>query len=551
MITQRFSKAEAAASREPFFLWDRTYQVLRQYWPDLMPVYLLGAVPFLLGCVWSVYRLRLYHATADDMAELSLLMLMLFCWKNFCQWCFCRKLYELLRAEVAEEAQLPWRQRLEMFIRMNMVHSSGVLLLALACINPWLFLAPVLLMLPLYSGWTACCAWNPGETWRKMIDRLFKWLGGNRASLLLGLILMAVAWAVIMCNFMAVCLITALAAKALLGYDSAFSLTPSYFEGVWGNSTIWTILVALTWLTVDPIGKTWAALRIFHQESRVSGWDLRSRLRKLRKNAITILIMLLLACGINSSAAESAEPITSEQLESQIDQTMTSLEFRWRQPVPPKPPESDSSAAYLKVLADMLSDALEAVAKFFDFKFKHEKQNSSNMDFSIFSRLEVFAKFLLVAVAAGLIIWFIRYYFKYKQKLLLPRTVPPSRKMPDLTANDVCADELEQDEWRKLAHELKTSGDFRQAVRALYLCGIAALADCRMLTVARGKTDFEYVRELWRRSHSIPDAGPLFNSEVNTFQRIWYGDYPADLSTVEVYEKQLDQLLTIVGGGAQ
>ena len=551
MITQRLPKADSAASGEPFFLWDRTCQVLRQHWPDLMPVYLLGMVPFLLGCVWSVHRLRLYHATANEMVELSLAMMLLFCWKNYCQWWFCRKLYDLLRVE-AEEVRMSWRRRLEMFIRMNIVHASGIVLLAMSCINPWLFLVPALVILPLfYSGWTACCAWNPDEAWGKMIRRLLEWFSGNAGSLLLGMILLAAAWTVIIFNLLIICAAAGMTAKILLDYDTAFSLMPAYIQGLWGNSTIWTVLLALSWLTIDPIGKTWAALRFFHQESRVSGWDLRSRLRELRKSAAAGLILLLLACCVNGSAAESARTITQKQFETQIDNTMSSLEFRWRQPAPPKPPESGNSMAFLQVLTDALGDLLTAISKILTRYFDSKKHDAPDADFSFFSHLETFAKILLVTVIAGLLIWLVRHYLKNKQKLLLEKTAPPPRRTPDLTAADVCADELEQDEWRKLAHELMVSGDFRQAVRALYLSGIAAMADCRMLTVARGKTDFEYVRELLRRCHAIPDAGPLFTSEVNTFQKIWYGDYPADRAAAEAYEEQLDRLVAIVNGGVQ
>jgi hypothetical protein len=107
------------------------------------------------------------------------------------------------------------------------------------------------------------------------------------------------------------------------------------------------------------------------------------------------------------------------------------------------------------------------------------------------------------------------------------------------------ADPLDQpiDEWRKLAIRYRASGDFRLALRSLYLENLAALAAHNLVSPARGKTNAEYVRELQRRARRLnADFVPAFIANTRLFERSWYGTYPATEDIVQSFEDNVAAL---------
>jgi hypothetical protein len=96
---------------------------------------------------------------------------------------------------------------------------------------------------------------------------------------------------------------------------------------------------------------------------------------------------------------------------------------------------------------------------------------------------------------------------------------------PDLAAENVRADDLSTDRWLRLAGELAEKGELRLAMRALYLATLAHLADREMITIEMHKSNREYERELKRRAHEHQELLSIFSSNLNFFERVWYGMY--------------------------
>ncbi len=100
---------------------------------------------------------------------------------------------------------------------------------------------------------------------------------------------------------------------------------------------------------------------------------------------------------------------------------------------------------------------------------------------------------------------------------------PPSR--PDLSDQDVTADELPSDGWLSMAEELAARGELRLALRALYLASLAYLAQKELISIAKHKSNRDYQRELGRRAHALPEVMTAFTVNVATFDRTWYGTH--------------------------
>jgi hypothetical protein len=70
------------------------------------------------------------------------------------------------------------------------------------------------------------------------------------------------------------------------------------------------------------------------------------------------------------------------------------------------------------------------------------------------------------------------------------------------------------------AYEFARAGDYRQAIRYLYLSLLLYLDKAGLLTYDMSKTDAEYVSEAHR---SMGDEAPRFKSLTLFFERKWYG----------------------------
>ena len=89
---------------------------------------------------------------------------------------------------------------------------------------------------------------------------------------------------------------------------------------------------------------------------------------------------------------------------------------------------------------------------------------------------------------------------------------------PDLTDENVKADDLSTNRWLTLAGELAEKGELRLAMRALYLATLAHLADREMITIEVYKSNREYERELKRRAHEHQELLSIFSDEFKFFR---------------------------------
>jgi hypothetical protein len=118
----------------------------------------------------------------------------------------------------------------------------------------------------------------------------------------------------------------------------------------------------------------------------------------------------------------------------------------------------------------------------------------------------------------------------------------PLRPVPDLTDEDVGADQLPEDGWTRLARELLERGEFRLALRAFYLATLAHLAERQLITLARFKSNRDYQQELQRRSHALAELLPPFAENLAALERVWYGTHPVNPDAVAQFASNVERI---------
>lgn len=88
------------------------------------------------------------------------------------------------------------------------------------------------------------------------------------------------------------------------------------------------------------------------------------------------------------------------------------------------------------------------------------------------------------------------------------------------------------------ARETSEGGDYRSAVRYLYLSTLLLLEERGLLRYDRTRTNLEYIRSLRER----PEMAAIFADVVDVFDRVWYGFQTIDADTYESYAQRVSDL---------
>lgn len=88
------------------------------------------------------------------------------------------------------------------------------------------------------------------------------------------------------------------------------------------------------------------------------------------------------------------------------------------------------------------------------------------------------------------------------------------------------------------AQALSNQGDYRNAIRYLYLSSLLILDERGLLRYDRSRTNREYLRSI----SSKPQLSDSLGSVIDVFDRVWYGFDAVDEDTFQSYRKHVDEL---------
>jgi uncharacterized protein DUF4129 len=173
-------------------------------------------------------------------------------------------------------------------------------------------------------------------------------------------------------------------------------------------------------------------------------------------------------------------------------------------------PEYNAGARGPNALMRLIRDFARWLEKFLP---KPRAMNPSRIDWII-----AIVKFVVLGLAAlvigyvliRVIIWLLGRSTTIKErKPYEPRIVLGERLEPDATATDLLSD----------AEALARQGDLRAAIRKAYIALLVELGDRKLISLARHKTNRDYLNSL----RGVPQLHSRMRGLTDSFERHWYG----------------------------
>lgn len=513
--------------------------------------YWTGVLPFLAAMLYFLADMSQGAQAQVNCAPGAMAVAFFFIWMKTWQAVFVSRLREHLSGIPGEIWTMGrwWRA----FCQQAALQPTGFLILPLAA------------MITLPFGWVVAfyhsLSWT-GDGQKEGIRSLFRrtvrltaqWPGQNHMVLLwLSFFAFFVLFNVLLMFHFVPSLL-----KVFLGMESTWT------RGGWSlmNTTIMGACVSVAWVCLDPLFKAVYALRCFYGEAVTTGEDLRAEIRalpKLAKGVALLILGCLLVSPMPAAHAAEATPAQSpeqvQKLDRAIEEVLNQRRYEWRLPPDETFLEEDSAGGWIqKVLREVQGGLVRAikatvkqVERFIDWvadffpkkKAKPAEAKESGVDWMGGLRILLFL--LLAAVAAALAVFFWRVWRKQQSSNVVIAQAVLAR--PDLTDENITAADLPENEWLAMAREQMAAGNFRLALRAMYLAGLAHLGEREILKITRFKSNQDYVRELARRARSKPELQTVFGDAVLDFERVWYGLHEVGPEAVERYQRNVERIL--------
>ncbi len=533
--------------------------------------YLAGVTPWFLGLAWFWASSSWFSPQPAELLWQALGLAFLYLWLKTMQAAFCSRLRARRLGQPAPELG---------------ARALGRIAARQAGLQGWA--APVLpvaavLTVPAGVAWmffenvTALAATDDaaGDTlYRRSAREARRWPGPAHVALLL----FSGLWLCVWINIASAFYVVPFLARTLLGLDNLFAL--SGWSGF--NTTFLALVTAFTWLAIDPLVKSYHVLRTFYGEARITGEDLRLDIRRAATRgpmaaratrAALVLVVAGLIAGMSTGAgglraqpAPAPAAVTPAEVDAALDTVLAERDFRWRlEPIPVADTEAGKDGpikAFVRAGVDwtkqMARDIGELVGRIRDWfdgltgdkkKFTPKPQReSSPRDYTAITRVLLY---LLLGLCLLALVWVLWLGWKQQRRPApralgaAPAAVPP----PDLNDDQLEASRLPTDEWLALARAQMALGEWRLALRALYLATLAGLGAQGLVTLARAKTNLDYERELTRRAAGRDALVAGFRARRLSFERVWYGRDTAAEPEVRAWLVELERVARPEQGG--
>lgn len=523
-------------------LIEEAVHLLRCAPPGSLAVYYAGAGPWAVGFLFFWAHASWFAPTGAQLAWNALGLAALYVWLKVAQAEFCAR----LMAQRTGGPVPAWsvRRVARLAGTQARIHAWGPAAVPLAALLTapfawvWTFFQNATVLGGGESGRepTAETAWAQARLWPRQGHLVLPVFGALALCVWINL---AVAFHVV-----------PWLANRLLGVENFMS-----FRGwSWLNTTFLSLVTALAWLVVDPLIKAFYVLRVFYGRAQRTGEDLRIELAAARpaRSGGAKTLAVLLAAGLLASlrpaeaAATAAGPapaaagpaVDVRELDRAIDGVLVGRDFQWQlRPLPAA--ETDEADGPVKAFFKQAIDLVEEVAKtiqrlvkrigqWLDELLPQKEKTEHKADApAAGGGLTVLRALLYGLIAVALILIGVVLYLAWKQDRRGSVPVAAARAVaaakPDLADENIQAAQLPADGWLALAREQMAAGEWRLALRALYLASLARLGAEGLLTLAKFKTNLDYERELGRRALLHAGLVAWFGGRRREFEDAWYG----------------------------
>lgn len=322
---------------------------------------------------------------------------------------------------------------------------------------------------------------------------------------------------VVLVNFLALALLLPVLAHGLFGANGALMRAASG-GSLLDDPLLWEGLCIAVYLALDPVFKCVMVLSYHRLESVDNGADLRQRVRDLGRAEL-------------AAPAPALAAVAPEALRRALHSEFQRPVYAWHSAHPqPLWPGLDH---WLNWTLSPILSGLRWLG--------HELKLLINWLLrELFGRSQGAAtgrnggawEALVWTLAAVALVLLVVIWLRRRRAAPTPATVAPTLARR-LDVTQAHAGEAAADTWFEEAMRLEQAGDFRLAVRAAFLGGLAGLGDRRLLTLRRDRTNLEYCNELRRRAaaRAAADAAPLpirFAAAMGEFNAVWYGEHAVE-----------------------
>jgi|GEM_PF-178921 len=574
-------------------LLEEAVHLVRRAPARILACHWTGSLPFVGGLLYFWEDMSRSAFAAGHLAFGAAVLALLFAWMQTWQTVFAVRLLALRRGD--PELRLSFRRLVRLALAQGVVQPWSLLLLPLAMAvglpfgHTYAFFQNVQILdaddhpgLARLLGRSArqACLWpwqNHLAIWLLSPWPLLSWaalglvilpllslagLSGDTESLLylllflLLVVLSPLGTAVAANAGLALLLIPELL-RSFLGLETAVSLGGSHLA----TPLFFAVTTGIAYLCLDPLMKSVYVLRCFYGEAVATGADLRSDLRRFRHPAIVVVAAVLavaagaaapaaLAVSTGAEAIASGTPAgagpnpgLSGQLDEAIDREITRPEYSWRLPRV----EGHGTGEH-GLLTDILNglagwldglarDLIHLLNQFGDWlRWLWRRLGPAPPAGQLPAGLPAVERALLWLLLSAMLVMVGLLGFKlwrtFGRKAAGGPVAGVATPPPDLRDEQVTPAELPGDGWEALSRDLLAQGECRLALRAIYFAILAGLAEHRLLTLSRFKTDGEYRRELHRRAWQEPDLLARFADSAALYARGWYSRHPVDGPTV-------------------
>lgn len=325
--------------------------------------------------------------------------------------------------------------------------------------------------------------------------------------------------------------------RILTGYETAYSRGGIYFVL---NALFMLLVLTVTWIVFDPFAQAVYTVRYFRAESIETGADLRTGLRRLRAGGKVAAALVLLALAAPCVRAD----VTPADLQDSIKQAMQAPEYDWRLPPAPAAANTPWIVRITDRLIQSVQKALRYIGDLLDrfFRWLFERLQSAMPAGPPGAAPTAALNWMVVALIAIVLAGVAAIAWQRHRARGSKKAEVKARGPIRLDAADLTPDLLPEESWLELADKSMAEGNYRFALRALYLASLAWLGRQELLTIHPGKTNHEYEVELRRRTYAQPEARGLFGANVAAFERAWYGLHEVAAEDAAEFRARADEM---------
>jgi hypothetical protein len=514
---------------------EESVNLLREAPPEAIAAYLTGAIPFSLGLLFFFTEMIRSPFASERLALESAGVAVLLLWKHVWQAIFMARLHGQLSPRAAGGAGIIRLAAMQCAIQpLRLVVVPLSLLLTVPFVSVVAFFRNLALFAALGEPDPIAAARRQASLWTKQnwgvlsvtaIAALF--LFANVLILLVGLPSLA---------------------RSFLGIEGDLARLGIGFL----NLTTAAVAASLTWLVIDAILGAVYVLRCFYGASVATGEDLTAALRRAIGVAALMLVLIGAAPGIGQAqttptgtriqTGTQIQTIDPARLDRSIDQTIHRREFTWRSP-PNQEPQGRWTSWVRSAVTAIVAGVKWLVDRIFDW-FRPADETQDGKGASSPRRLvEIWTAMVVALLITGVIVFFFRRRGAAIAAVAAPTAAAPAANLAD---ESLTADRLPESSWLKLAEESLARGEYRLALRALYLASLNHMSQREFISIRLWKTGLDYRRELERRVRSIPsvspELAPVFARIVAMFERGWYGRHAVDRAAVDALMGGLQEM---------